>query len=180
MKRKQPSKGTKGKAAPKSRSRKRSPASKPVPPVPTEKKKGPGEQFTVDQVADALKAGRGLRSLAAAHLGCNRRTISRMLQRHPELRDVAHDEDEAQKDIAEGKLFEAIGKGQAWAICFYLKCKAKDRGYVERQEHSGPGGKPLLEPLDYSNLTTEELRLLAKITGKLREGADVKRKGSAD
>jgi hypothetical protein len=26
------------------------------------------------------------------------------------------------------------------AICFFLKCRAKHRGYVERQEITGPGG----------------------------------------
>jgi hypothetical protein len=24
--------------------------------------------------------------------------------------------------------------GEAWAVCFYLKCQARDRGYIEKQE----------------------------------------------
>src|SRR5262249_17341747 len=34
----------------------------------------------------------------------------------------------------ENVLYEAALRGEAWAVCFYLKCQAKDRGYVERQE----------------------------------------------
>ena len=46
---------------------------------------------------------------------------------------------ESLKDFAESKLQIAIGRGQAWAICFFLKCRAKDRGYIERVDinHSG-------------------------------------------
>jgi hypothetical protein len=25
-------------------------------------------------------------------------------------------------------------KGEAWAVCFFLKCQARERGYVERTE----------------------------------------------
>ena len=37
-------------------------------------------------------------------------------------------------DMAESKLLKAIKEGQIAAIIFYLKCKGKKRGYVERQE----------------------------------------------
>jgi len=37
-------------------------------------------------------------------------------------------------DLAESKLLKAIEEGQIAAIIFYLKCKGKKRGYVERQE----------------------------------------------
>jgi len=42
-------------------------------------------------------------------------------------------------DFAESKLYENIKKGDNTSILFYLKCRGKKRGYVERQEieHSG-------------------------------------------
>lgn len=42
-------------------------------------------------------------------------------------------------DFAEGKLLSLINDGEPAAIFFYLKCKAKKRGYNEKQEieHSG-------------------------------------------
>ena len=53
---------------------------------------------------------------------------------------------ESLKDFAESKLHIAIGRGQAWAICFFLKCRAKDRGYVERSEVTGLNGAALAGP----------------------------------
>jgi len=46
-------------------------------------------------------------------------------------------------DVAEAALLRAIQKGEAWAVCFFLKCKAKQRGYSERTEITGPAGKPV-------------------------------------
>jgi hypothetical protein len=37
-------------------------------------------------------------------------------------------------DIAENKLVDNIKKGKEVSLLFFLKCKAKHRGYVERQE----------------------------------------------
>jgi hypothetical protein len=34
-------------------------------------------------------------------------------------------------------LLNAIKEVQAWAVCFYLKCQAKERGYVERPPQEG-------------------------------------------
>ena len=51
--------------------------------------------------------------------------------------------------MAENSLFEAIRRGEAWAVCFYLKCMAKDRGYVERAELTGANGAPVKIKLVY-------------------------------
>ena len=46
---------------------------------------------------------------------------------------------ESMKDFAEGKLLQAITNDDLTACIFYLKCQAKDRGYIDKQliEHSG-------------------------------------------
>lgn len=46
-------------------------------------------------------------------------------------------------DFAESMLFKKIKEGDNTANIFFLKCQAKDRGYIERVEHSGPGGSPI-------------------------------------
>lgn len=46
-------------------------------------------------------------------------------------------------DLAESRLGSAVDKGEAWAICFYLKTQGKQRGYVERQEVTGADGAPV-------------------------------------
>ena len=43
-------------------------------------------------------------------------------------------------DIAEGLLFKGIVGGDKILLMFYLKCKQKKRGYVERQEVEHSGG----------------------------------------
>ena len=54
------------------------------------------------------------------------------------------------------------------AVCFYLKCKAKHRGYIERQELTGPGGKDLIPPAyNLSKLTTAELLNLKAMQNKM-------------
>lgn len=40
--------------------------------------------------------------------------------------------EEALLDFGESKLMVAINKGEGWAICFFLKCKGKSRGWVEK------------------------------------------------
>lgn len=92
------------------------------------------ERFTEEEVAEALRTSRGFVSAAARKLACDPSTIRDYMERYPALRIVRHEAREEEKDVAELKLGQAIRNGEAWAICFYLKTQAKDRGYVERSE----------------------------------------------
>jgi hypothetical protein len=50
--------------------------------------------------------------------------------------------------------------GEPWAVCFYLKCQAKDRGYIERTEHVGRSSDPELDEAinaEIARLTTPRL-----------------------
>jgi hypothetical protein len=136
---------------------------------PTKKRGGRKESLSVEQVVAALRKARGIQRYAAQSLGCHRQTIANMARRHPEIQAVIQDEIEGLIDTAEGKLAEAITRGEFPAIAFFLKCRAKHRGYVERAEYTGAGGKPLLEPADLSKLSEAELvafeRILVKATG---------------
>ena len=60
-------------------------------------------------------------------------------------------------DFVEGKLIQLINELNPSAIMFYLKCKAKNRGYIERTEldHSSKDGS--MSPI-YTTLTPEELK----------------------
>ena len=66
--------------------------------------------------------------IAARRLGVSRQTLWKYLQRWPELAEIVSDRLEERLDIAESKLDRAIMKGEAWAICFFLKTRGKDRG----------------------------------------------------
>ena len=46
-------------------------------------------------------------------------------------------------DFAEAKLFEHIDNDNVPSLLFFLKCRGKERGYVERQEVTGKDGEAL-------------------------------------
>lgn len=96
--------------------------------------RGRVESFAVAEVAKALLDAHGFLSDAARALGCHRDTVASYVERHPEVAAARHTARESLKDLAEGQLVKAIRKSRPWAICFFLKTQAKDRGYTERTE----------------------------------------------
>src|SRR5262245_33874272 len=96
-------------------------------------------RYTAQQVIDALHATRGLVYLAAKRLQCDPDTVMNYCKRHPTVEQAKHDARGELLDNAEEKLWEAVQRGEAWAIAFALKTIGKSRGYVERQElqHDG-------------------------------------------
>ena len=110
---------------------------------------GSYRKYTQEEVIDALEASHGLISPAARRLGCSRDTIRTYIEEYPEIARTKKDLREVVKDIGEDGLIAAAKRGEAWAICFLLKCIAKDRGYVEKAEISGPGGGPVNIKLVY-------------------------------
>ena len=112
-------------------------------------KPAPYRKYSVEQIIAALGESHGMIAPAARSLGCSRDTIRRYLAEQAEIAQAIADEREATTDLAENKLRDAIIRGEAWAICFYLKCIAKDRGYVERAELTGNNGAPVKIELVY-------------------------------
>jgi len=72
-------------------------------------------------------------------LKMSRQTFYDWIKRDPDFAQAIENEDEAFKDFAESKLMEKINNGDTIPLLFYLKCKAKDRGYVETVEHDVRG-----------------------------------------
>lgn len=101
-------------------------------------------RVTDEMVEKALQATGGFLSLAAQRLGCSYRTVSRRVNASAKLQAAMAEICEKKLDVAEASLMKAIGTGESWAVCFYLKCKGKNRGYVERQEVTGRDGGPLV------------------------------------
>jgi hypothetical protein len=106
-------------------------------------------KYTPREIIDALEVSRGLIAPAARNLGCARDTIRKYLAEYPEVAKAKADMREAVTDSAESSLYRAIEDREAWAVCFYLKTQAKDRGYVERAELSGANGAPVKIKLVY-------------------------------
>ena len=73
-------------------------------------------------------------------LGIPRSTVDRWRLEDPVFKQRMDECHEFRKDIAEQKLNSLINDKNPAAVFFFLKCKAKDRGYVERQEVTGADG----------------------------------------
>jgi hypothetical protein len=101
------------------------------------------QRYSQTTVIEALRKSHGLKAVAARALGCHRNTVDEYCRRYQSVADVIREERESMTDIAESALFRKINVGEAWAVCFYLKTQAKDRGYVERTEHTGMDGERL-------------------------------------
>jgi len=64
----------------------------------------------------------------------SRQTFYRYYNEDPEFADQVDDISEIALDFVEDKLFTLIKDNNPAAIMFFLKCKGKKRGYIERQE----------------------------------------------
>ena len=115
----------------------------------TSPRTGTYRKYSRQQIIDALAESMGMISPAARKLGCSRNTITTYMKEYPEIAEAISDANEEVNDVAELKLYDAIKRGEAWAICFRLKTKAKNRGYVEKAELTGTNGAPVKIKLVY-------------------------------
>jgi hypothetical protein len=91
--------------------------------------RGKEQEFTREEVFEALEATHGRLFLAAARLGCSVRTLHRYRERYPELQDCYEAHRGRRVDVAELKLEQAVNQGQPWAILHTLNTLGRDRGY---------------------------------------------------
>lgn len=99
-------------------------------------------KFTNAEIIAALEATHGLVYLAAKRLGCSDVTIFNRIKRYKEVAAARERARAEMLDLAESRLFEAIDRGEQWAINSILRTLGRDRGYTERVEHTG-GGEPI-------------------------------------
>jgi len=99
--------------------------------------------LTIKQIEAGLRATGGFISQAAKNLGVTQSAISKRIARSDILKAVLEEIVESTLDFAESKLLGLIKESHPASIYFYLKCKGKHRGYVERQEVTGAEGKDL-------------------------------------
>lgn len=95
-------------------------------------------------VAAALRAANGFVSAAAESLKCSYAAVHQQIATHDIVREAVTDARIKMLDFTESKLFTAIKNGEAWAIALYLKTQGKERGYIERTEHTGADGSPVM------------------------------------
>ena len=111
------------------------------------KKVNKGERTKKEIIAAMVK------SLGVVTTACRIADVSRSLyykyyNADKEFREKCDDVQEEAIDFTESALFAQIGEGNVTAMIFYLKMKAKHRGYVERIDHVNTKVSPLEELSD--------------------------------
>jgi hypothetical protein len=102
-------------------------------------------KVTIKQCEDALRACGGFVTHAAKMLGISSSTLSYRVSTSERLQRVVAETKAEHLDLAESTLLKKIKAEDLGAICFYLKCQGKERGYIERWqgEISGRDGGPI-------------------------------------
>lgn len=102
-------------------------------------------RLTKKSAAESIKHYNGNISAVARSFGVSRRAVYDLLDKHPDLKELVYEQREAWKDDAESELMrQAMEDKNTTALIFFLKTQAKDRGYIERQEHTGADGGPIV------------------------------------
>lgn len=76
---------------------------------------------------------------ACAAMNITRQACYKWIHEVPGFREMVEEVDESMIDLAESKLMELIKENNLGAICFFLKCKGKGRGYIEKQYQTHEG-----------------------------------------
>ena len=98
-----------------------------------------------ERLLKALQETQGLIYHACKKAGnISRSTYYRYMREDEEFAKAVEDIKEAQIDYVEGQLIKNISDGKETSIIFYLKSKAKERGYAEKLDITS-GGKSLTE-----------------------------------
>lgn len=83
---------------------------------------------------DALEKSLGIVTTACKAVGISRKTYYNWINEDPEFNKAVKDIEDIALDFSESQLLGQIREGNTTATIFYLKCKGKKRGYIEKQE----------------------------------------------
>ena len=147
----------------------------------------------------ALEKSMGIVTNACSAVGINRTTHYEWYNTDEDYKNKVDSITDIAIDFAETKLHQKIngvkvaGTGTSilnpivydlppsdTAIIFFLKCKGKKRGYIERSEVTGADGTPLNPPVPLQNLTFEQLQALANEQTNKPTDSRTNKKGSKD
>ena len=96
-------------------------------------------RYTASDVIEALDRHNGMVYLAAESLGCSYQTIYNYAKRFKTVQEAIDRNRGHVLDEAETALYNAIKRGEHWAVTFALKTIGRNRGYSERHELAHEG-----------------------------------------
>lgn len=83
---------------------------------------------------EALEKSLGIVTVASKSVGVSRQTFYDYYNSDADFKKQVDELDNLALDFAESQLHKRIKDGSDAATIFYLKCKGKKRGYIERTE----------------------------------------------
>jgi len=92
--------------------------------------------FKQSVIARELNTYKGAVSSAAKSLGISKATLEKYIMKSKVLKDIVCEIVETEIDVVESELMKQVAKGNMTAILFYLKCKGRDRGWIEKNDLS--------------------------------------------
>jgi len=91
-------------------------------------------RYPAGAVIDAIQAAYGIKTRAAALLGCTRQTVDNYIRADPAIRAAYDQARESLVDLAEARLFALVDCDEWPAVRFILSNLGKSRGYAERPD----------------------------------------------
>jgi len=122
------------------------------------------ELYTAKQFIAAIPGTGGFIIAIAKRVGCVRHTAAKYIRKYATVQQAVEDEREAMLDSIEAEAYKQAKSGDSAMIRYILSTKGKSRGYVERQEVSGPDGGPI--QFRAEDLSDDELAAIATRGGK--------------
>ena len=119
-------------------------------------KKGTEQQRTINaknMMVDAMIQSLGIVTTASKIAGVSRSQHYEWINNDPEYMQRINDVGEMAKDFVESQLLSQIKDGSTTATIFFMKCKMRDRGYIEKVDVDMSVNRP-----DLSDMTTDEIR----------------------
>jgi len=88
----------------------------------------------IGQIEAALRVTGGFVTYAAKKLGVTHQAVTSRIKASERLQRVQDEIRESYLDLSEHKLITKIKDEDLGAIIFFLKCRGKGRGYIEKQQ----------------------------------------------
>lgn len=103
-----------------------------------------------DVLIKALEKNLGIVTPACKEVGISRDTFYEWCRKDPEFKEKVDDINEVTLDFVESQLLRNIKDGSERSILFYMKYKARKRGYTDELNINANVKieQPLLKPLD--------------------------------
>ena len=95
------------------------------------------KNLTPEKILKAIYAKFGIVTDVAEACKVSRVTVHQWKREHEWVKEAFVDASEAMLDLGESRLIQKVQRNSLGAICFMVKCRGKDRGYIESLQLGG-------------------------------------------